>query len=79
MKLTISLISKQQIASFFMDTINSSHSFATGGTSANEFWYNFYVTDLLTSIVYRQLFQKELMHLTAFQDLSKAFSWDSEY
>lgn len=40
-KLTISLILKQQIASFFMDTINSSHSYATGGTSAGEFWYNF--------------------------------------
>lgn len=39
--LTISLILKQQIASFFMDTINSSHSYATGGTSAGEFWYNF--------------------------------------
>jgi hypothetical protein len=40
-KLTISLILKQQIASFFMDTINSSHSYATGGTSAGEFWYSF--------------------------------------
>ncbi|KAF8691396.1 hypothetical protein HU200_040532 [Digitaria exilis] len=29
---------KQQIATFFMDTINSSHSYATGGTSAGEFW-----------------------------------------
>lgn len=28
----------KQIASFFMDTINSSHSYATGGTSAGEFW-----------------------------------------
>ncbi|KAK7373631.1 hypothetical protein VNO80_07046 [Phaseolus coccineus] len=24
---------------FFMETINSSHSYATGGTSVNEFWY----------------------------------------
>ncbi|KAG8058391.1 hypothetical protein GUJ93_ZPchr0002g26199 [Zizania palustris] len=30
----------KQIASFFMDTINSSHSYATGGTSAGEFWSN---------------------------------------
>ncbi|KAL6604525.1 hypothetical protein ACP70R_042952 [Stipagrostis hirtigluma subsp. patula] len=30
----------KQIASFFMDTINSSHSYATGGTSAGEFWTN---------------------------------------
>ncbi|KAJ1278362.1 hypothetical protein BS78_04G073600 [Paspalum vaginatum] len=28
----------KQIAVFFMDTINSSHSYATGGTSAGEFW-----------------------------------------
>ncbi|KAL6888835.1 hypothetical protein ACP4OV_009861 [Aristida adscensionis] len=28
----------KQISSFFMDTINSSHSYATGGTSAGEFW-----------------------------------------
>ncbi|XP_062218472.1 uncharacterized protein LOC133918560 [Phragmites australis] len=28
----------KQIATFFMDTINSSHSYATGGTSAGEFW-----------------------------------------
>uniref|UniRef100_A0A0E0G396 Alpha-L-arabinofuranosidase B arabinose-binding domain-containing protein n=1 Tax=Oryza nivara TaxID=4536 RepID=A0A0E0G396_ORYNI len=30
----------KQIATFFMDTINSSHSYATGGTSAGEFWTN---------------------------------------
>ncbi|OEL18635.1 hypothetical protein BAE44_0020347 [Dichanthelium oligosanthes] len=28
----------KQISTFFMDTINSSHSYATGGTSAGEFW-----------------------------------------
>ncbi|XP_062223810.1 uncharacterized protein LOC133922468 [Phragmites australis] len=28
----------KQIATFFMDTIHSSHSYATGGTSAGEFW-----------------------------------------
>lgn len=28
----------KQISAFFMDTINSSHSYATGGTSAGEFW-----------------------------------------
>ncbi|KQJ93851.1 uncharacterized protein LOC100841742 isoform X3 [Brachypodium distachyon] len=30
----------KQIASSFMDMINSSHSYATGGTSAGEFWYD---------------------------------------
>lgn len=30
----------KQIVTFFMDTINSSHSYATGGTSAGEFWTN---------------------------------------
>ncbi|GJN38820.1 hypothetical protein PR202_gb27896 [Eleusine coracana subsp. coracana] len=28
----------QEIATFFMDTVNSSHAYATGGTSVNEFW-----------------------------------------
>ncbi|XWS73515.1 hypothetical protein CRYUN_Cryun02cG0136000 [Craigia yunnanensis] len=28
------------IATFFMDTVNSSHSYATGGTSVSEFWSN---------------------------------------
>lgn len=27
------------MSTFFMDSINSSHSYATGGTSAHEFWY----------------------------------------
>lgn len=30
----------KEIATFFMDTINSSHSYATGGTSVSEFWSN---------------------------------------
>jgi len=29
---------KQEIATFFMDIVNSSHAYATGGTSASEFW-----------------------------------------
>lgn len=29
---------KQEIATFFMDIVNSSHSYATGGTSVSEFW-----------------------------------------
>ncbi|GJM97982.1 hypothetical protein PR202_ga14952 [Eleusine coracana subsp. coracana] len=28
----------KEIATFFMDTVNSSHAYATGGTSVNEFW-----------------------------------------
>jgi len=28
----------QEIATFFMDTVNSSHAYATGGTSVSEFW-----------------------------------------
>lgn len=28
----------KEIAAFFMDTVNSSHSYATGGTSVSEFW-----------------------------------------
>ncbi|KAG2612843.1 hypothetical protein PVAP13_4KG310200 [Panicum virgatum] len=28
----------KEIAAFFMDTVNSSHAYATGGTSVNEFW-----------------------------------------
>jgi DUF1680 family protein len=31
---------KQEIATFFMDIVNSSHSYATGGTSVSEFWSN---------------------------------------
>nr|KYP71149.1 hypothetical protein KK1_010393 [Cajanus cajan] len=30
----------KEIGTFFMDLINSSHSYATGGTSVNEFWSN---------------------------------------
>ncbi|XP_004507108.1 uncharacterized protein [Cicer arietinum] len=30
----------KEIGTFFMDIINSSHSYATGGTSVNEFWSN---------------------------------------
>ncbi|QCD88422.1 hypothetical protein DEO72_LG3g2969 [Vigna unguiculata] len=30
----------KEIATFFMETINSSHSYATGGTSVGEFWRN---------------------------------------
>ncbi|RWW03083.1 hypothetical protein BHE74_00023065, partial [Ensete ventricosum] len=28
----------QDIGAFFMDVVNSSHSYATGGTSVSEFW-----------------------------------------
>jgi len=28
----------KEIATFFMDTVNSSHAYATGGTSVSEFW-----------------------------------------
>lgn len=28
----------QEIGKFFMDVVNSSHSYATGGTSVSEFW-----------------------------------------
>ncbi|KAG2607244.1 hypothetical protein PVAP13_4NG180922 [Panicum virgatum] len=28
----------KEIAAFFLDTVNSSHAYATGGTSVNEFW-----------------------------------------
>uniref|UniRef100_A0ACD5UGU0 Uncharacterized protein n=1 Tax=Avena sativa TaxID=4498 RepID=A0ACD5UGU0_AVESA len=30
----------KDIATFFLDAVNSSHSYATGGTSVSEFWYN---------------------------------------
>ncbi|EAZ01654.1 hypothetical protein OsI_23690 [Oryza sativa Indica Group] len=30
----------KEIATFFMDIVNSSHSYATGGTSVSEFWSN---------------------------------------
>ncbi|XP_062178542.1 uncharacterized protein LOC133883280 [Phragmites australis] len=30
----------KEIATFFMDTVNSSHAYATGGTSVSEFWSN---------------------------------------
>ncbi|CAN6169408.1 unnamed protein product [Urochloa humidicola] len=30
----------KEIATFFMDTVNSSHAYATGGTSVGEFWYD---------------------------------------
>ncbi|KAM0919038.1 hypothetical protein ACQ4PT_008449 [Festuca glaucescens] len=30
----------KDIATFFLDVVNSSHSYATGGTSVSEFWYN---------------------------------------
>ncbi|KDP22063.1 hypothetical protein JCGZ_25894 [Jatropha curcas] len=30
----------KEMARFFMDTVNSSHSYATGGTSVSEFWSN---------------------------------------
>ncbi|XP_057456214.1 uncharacterized protein LOC130747331 [Lotus japonicus] len=30
----------KEIATFFMDTVNSSHSYATGGTSVSEFWHD---------------------------------------
>ncbi|KAL9169078.1 hypothetical protein ABFS82_04G056000 [Erythranthe guttata] len=30
----------KEIGTFFMDIVNSSHSYATGGTSVNEFWTN---------------------------------------
>ncbi|XP_051118807.1 uncharacterized protein LOC127243017 [Andrographis paniculata] len=30
----------KEIATFFMDIVNSSHSYATGGTSVSEFWYD---------------------------------------
>lgn len=33
------LILVQVIGTFFMDIVNASHSYATGGTSAGEFWY----------------------------------------
>ncbi|RDX87207.1 hypothetical protein CR513_31357, partial [Mucuna pruriens] len=29
----------KEIGTFFMDLVNSSHTYATGGTSVNEFWY----------------------------------------
>lgn len=28
----------QEIGTYFMDIVNSSHSYATGGTSVGEFW-----------------------------------------
>jgi hypothetical protein len=36
--LTVMLM-KQDIAAFFLDAVNSSHTYATGGTSVSEFWY----------------------------------------
>ncbi|XP_051199496.1 uncharacterized protein [Lolium perenne] len=30
----------KDIATFFLDVVNSSHTYATGGTSVSEFWYN---------------------------------------
>lgn len=30
----------KEISTYFMDIVNSSHSYATGGTSAGEFWFN---------------------------------------
>ncbi|TVU08162.1 hypothetical protein EJB05_41553 [Eragrostis curvula] len=30
----------KEIATFFMDTVNSSHAYPTGGTSVSEFWYD---------------------------------------
>uniref|UniRef100_A0A0D6R5B9 Alpha-L-arabinofuranosidase B arabinose-binding domain-containing protein n=1 Tax=Araucaria cunninghamii TaxID=56994 RepID=A0A0D6R5B9_ARACU len=30
----------KEIATYFMEIVNSSHSYATGGTSAGEFWYD---------------------------------------
>lgn len=36
-RLTVTFM-KQEIATFFMDVVNSSHTYATGGTSVSEFW-----------------------------------------
>jgi hypothetical protein len=36
-RLTIAYM-EQDIATFFLDVVNSSHTYATGGTSVSEFW-----------------------------------------
>ncbi|KAF5822865.1 hypothetical protein HanXRQr2_Chr01g0031891 [Helianthus annuus] len=33
----------KEISMFFMDTVNSSHMYATGGTSVSEFWYSNFI------------------------------------
>jgi hypothetical protein len=33
-----SIYMEQDIATFFLDVVNSSHTYATGGTSVSEFW-----------------------------------------
>lgn len=39
LELIFKLNGLQEIGTFFMDIVNSSHSYATGGTSVGEFWY----------------------------------------
>uniref|UniRef100_A0A0E0LDH5 Alpha-L-arabinofuranosidase B arabinose-binding domain-containing protein n=1 Tax=Oryza punctata TaxID=4537 RepID=A0A0E0LDH5_ORYPU len=39
-KLTLKLNVAQEIATFFFDVVNSSHTFATGGTSTMEHWHD---------------------------------------
>nr|CAB3468422.1 unnamed protein product [Digitaria exilis] len=37
-KVKLTTVLNQEIATFFFDTVNSSHAYATGGTSVSEFW-----------------------------------------
>nr|CAB3470861.1 unnamed protein product [Digitaria exilis] len=37
-KVKLTTVMNQEIATFFLDTVNSSHAYATGGTSVSEFW-----------------------------------------